>query len=250
MNNINGSGYLRTMYSRSYRNNPAVNARKSFKYVKSSIEDRMNSTRSSDTVSESSENISTKDMDMGDYKKYISDKIDSFPLHPSLFGDTVSISISNAGYKAMKEDPDYEKWVLEQAKGLKSAPYPSAAGSVYSSRYVICRFGESKEDTQCVSWSADNRNNTAKSLLEKNSGKSEAELIREKRKKLKKRLDKEADERRYFERRLQQTAASRRIAYSDFINSPDGTEHKTAKYENAYNLAVSLDVQSLFDMLL
>ena len=51
---------------------------------------------------------------LDDYKAYIKDRVSSLVLHPSQFGDTYAVSISDADYRAMQADPQFEKWVLDQ----------------------------------------------------------------------------------------------------------------------------------------
>ena len=46
---------------------------------------------------------------LDDYKAYINDRVSSLVLHPTQFGDTYAVSISDAGYRAMQENPNYEK---------------------------------------------------------------------------------------------------------------------------------------------
>lgn len=91
--------------------------------------------------------VSTKDMSMEEYKQYISDKISSFPFHPSQASESYSINISDAGFEAMKNDPEYEKWVLDDLRTCFATPVPSwyqAMGG--PSTYTIFNYGASKEE--------------------------------------------------------------------------------------------------------
>ena len=91
--------------------------------------------------------VSTKDMTMEEYKQYISDKISSFPFHSSKAGESYSINISDAGFEAMKNDPEYEKWVLDDLKTCFAMPVPSwyqAMGG--PSTYTIFNYGATKEE--------------------------------------------------------------------------------------------------------
>lgn len=64
-----------------------------------------------DSVAEGSKTgaISTKDMTMEEYKAYISEKISQIPMHPTRIGESISITISEAGFEAMKNDPELAK---------------------------------------------------------------------------------------------------------------------------------------------
>ena len=91
--------------------------------------------------------ISREDMTMEEYKQYISDKISSFPMHPSQARNSYSINISEAGFEAMKNDPEYEKWVLDDCKTAFAMPVPSwyqAMGG--PATYSIANYGASKEE--------------------------------------------------------------------------------------------------------
>ena len=91
--------------------------------------------------------VSTKDMTMEEYKNYISDQISSFPIHPSQANESYSINISDAGFEAMKNDPEYEAWVLNDLKTCFATPVPSwyrAMGGPPT--YNICNYGATKEE--------------------------------------------------------------------------------------------------------
>ena len=79
-------------------------------------------TRFADSVREKSEasgsivgnskigSVSAKDMTMVEYKQYIYNKISQIPMHPTRAGESISVTISEAGFEAMKNDPEYEAW--------------------------------------------------------------------------------------------------------------------------------------------
>ena len=81
-------------------------------------------TRFADSVREKSEasgsivgnskigSVSAKDMTMVEYKQYIYNKISQIPMHPTRAGESISVTISEAGFEAMKNNPEYEAWVL------------------------------------------------------------------------------------------------------------------------------------------
>lgn len=63
--------------------------------------------------------VSTKDMTMEEYKQYIYGKILQITMNPSnmhgsiSINDSISFNISEAGFETMKNDSEYEKWVLD-----------------------------------------------------------------------------------------------------------------------------------------
>ncbi len=44
------------------------------------------------------------------------DKISQVLMHPSRMQESISINISEAGFEAMKNDPEYEAWVLNDLR--------------------------------------------------------------------------------------------------------------------------------------
>lgn len=53
---------------------------------------------------------------MDEYKQYIHEKISQIPMHPIRMSENISIHISEAGFEAMKNDPEYEAWVLNDLR--------------------------------------------------------------------------------------------------------------------------------------
>lgn len=106
-------------------------------------------------------NYSTADMTMDEYKQYIYDKIIKMPVDYSQIQDAVSITISEEGFKAMKADPEYEKWVLDTIRRDLSAYYPW--GTVGESTYRSHYFGATKKEYRGYCFAKDNR---AKRLAE------------------------------------------------------------------------------------
>lgn len=56
--------------------------------------------------------IDTSEMSMDEYKEYITDILGKIPFHASRPYDEEAIYISEAGWEQMKNDPEYEAWVL------------------------------------------------------------------------------------------------------------------------------------------
>ena len=94
-----------------------------------------------------------KEQSLDDYKAYIKDRVSSLVLHPTQFGDTYAVSISDAGYRAMQADPQYEKWVLEQIQGAFSAEVPSWLRQLGGNQYHTLQFGSKPEQFRQTSYS-------------------------------------------------------------------------------------------------
>lgn len=83
-------------------------------------------------------------MTMVEYKQYIYNKISQIPMHPTRAGESISVTISEAGFEAMKNDPEYEAWVLNDLQVGWSQPdkWSGICGGAFSTIY----YGASKED--------------------------------------------------------------------------------------------------------
>lgn len=108
--------------------------------------------------------VSTKDMTMEEYKTYIHDKISQIPMHPSRMHESISINISEAGFEAMKNDPEYEEWVLNDLRTGWAQPdrWSGVCGGAYSTIY----YGATKEECHAEMWSAGYQNGSGKSLFD------------------------------------------------------------------------------------
>ena len=57
--------------------------------------------------------VSTEDMTLEEYKKYFNEKMNSLYTHPSQRNMNDVIDITDAAYKRMQTDPEYEKKILD-----------------------------------------------------------------------------------------------------------------------------------------
>ena len=172
--------------------------------------------------------VSTKDMTMEEYKQYIHDKISQIPMHPSRMQESISINISEAGFEAMKNDPEYEAWVLNDLRTGWAQPdrWAGVCGGAYSTIY----YGATKEECHAEMWSAGYQNGTGKSLFDSKAKDSYWERRVEQKKRTeaqikeqqeKKRIQKEA----YEKAAMEKSDAHRRLmsqweeeaVYSDSI---------------------------------
>ena len=92
------------------------------------------------------DNVSREDMTMEEYKNFINGLMNSIPFDATRIYDREIVSISDAGWEQMKNDPDYEAWVLGYTVENRSVRnpffgWPGASGSVY-----VEKFGASIEE--------------------------------------------------------------------------------------------------------
>lgn len=91
------------------------------------------------------EKISRDDMTMEEYKKFFTALMDSIPFDASQRGDREIWSISEDGWEQMKNDPEYEAWVLGYTVENRSVYIPFASMPGYSPRICTEKFGSSIE---------------------------------------------------------------------------------------------------------
>lgn len=90
--------------------------------------------------------ISPQDMSLDEYRAYIESELQNIPRNFTRYRDDVTIVISDDGFRAMQNDPDYEAWVLDSVREELSFPdylcgYPGTYG-----HYDVMQFGATKED--------------------------------------------------------------------------------------------------------
>lgn len=161
--------------------------------------------------------VSTKDMTLEEYKIYIHDKISEFSLHPDLMGDSISIHISDDGFKAMQNDPEYEKWVLDDLKSAFATPMPGWARAIGGTKYQVVNYGATKEECHSTSWWTGYQNGTGDKVWGAQS-KGSFWTKRGEQKKIQERIDKKAAEKKELEEKWLREAAEKRRAYTDFLN--------------------------------
>lgn len=97
--------------------------------------------------------VDTDSMSMTEYKIYIYNVISALTFDPSESRDFIAVNISDEGFEAMKNDPEYEKWVLSKiAEDYFSF---NMWGNRHSVRYGIKYFGATKEEYRSETWCAD-----------------------------------------------------------------------------------------------
>ena len=89
-------------------------------------------------------------MTLEEYKQYIYGKISQIPMHPSQMMRSVCVHISDAGFEAMKKDPEYERWVLDVLR--KDFSYQDPWADVAGESFAVHRFGATKEEYRGDGW--------------------------------------------------------------------------------------------------
>ena len=109
------------------------------------------------------EPVSTQDMTMEEYKEYISDRLSRIPMHPSQMQNSVAIHISEAGFEAMKNDPEYEEWVIGWLEKDMACNNPWSG--ICGGQYVVHYIGATKEEYRGQSWYPAYQNGKGESLF-------------------------------------------------------------------------------------
>ncbi len=158
--------------------------------------------------------VSAKDMTMDEYKQYIHEKISQIPMHPSRLQESISIHISEAGFEAMKNDPEYEAWVLNDLRTGWAQPdrWAGVCGGAYSTIY----YGATKDECHAEMWSAGYQNGNGKSLFDGRAKDSFWERRIEQKKRTKEQIKKEQEKKRVQEEAnakaaMEKSAAHRRL---------------------------------------
>lgn len=160
--------------------------------------------------------ISTEEMTLEEYKQYVYHRISSLPMHPSNRNDFIAVQISDAGFLAMKEDPEYEKWVFDTLEKDFMCWDPWSGNS---GKYVIHSFGASKEVYRAESWrmeepnGRDRYNRKSEDSFWERRARRRKQLKKQYEKLLKKRLlEKKLYEKKVYERKLQQRRYESKVA--------------------------------------
>ena len=159
------------------------------------------------------ETKSTADMTMDEYKAYLGEKLSAIPWHPNRQNDEESITITDAGWERLKNDPAYEKKLLDDIAIDRSfwSPLHSFRSGSYCTRHI----GATEAEYDGWSWSKDHGFGSAEAARKQFEEKSQDSFITIRAKKRK--LQAEMDE-KYYEQRMmlreisEQYATQRAIA--------------------------------------
>ena len=92
------------------------------------------------------DNISREDMSMEEYKQFFTKLMNSIPFDSSQQNDMEIWNISEKGWEQMKNDPDYEAWVLGYTVQDRAVHNPFASMPGYSPNFHTEQFGASIEE--------------------------------------------------------------------------------------------------------
>lgn len=202
--------------------------------------------KSSDTGFAAALDNCINEQSLDDYKAYIKDRISSLVLHPSQFGDTYAVSISDAGYKRMQEEPDYEKWVLEQIHGAFSAAVPPGIRQLSGNQHHTLQFGSKPEHFRQDSFSTDEGKLTKE---EKEEYWKQLKEIRDKRRE---EFEKILRKKRIALARAQEMSLERRLAFASVIETdtdiPDAMSYAAANVSEVSPI-MFLDISELLAMM-
>ena len=194
---------------------------------------------------EKSKAVSTKDMTLEEYKNYIHEKITEFPMHPDLMGDSFSIHISDDAFKAMQNDPEYEKWVLKDIKTGFSTPLPGWARAIRGNEYIVANYGATREECSCTSWSMGYQGGTGDKVWEAQS-KGSFWTKRGDQKRIQAQADKKIAEKRALEKKRMQEAVDKRRAYTDFLTGNNSVKaNSLSEFSDMFSIPVRAKVSGL-----
>ena len=157
---------------------------------------------------------SVSEMTLEQYKQYIHNKISQIPMHPSQVLSSISIHISDEGFRAMQNDPEYEKWVLDTLKadfGFND-PWTAYCGG----RFSVHHFGATKEEYRGEGWYMGFQGGKASSIFDQESEESFWEKRAKRQKKYLKQQQESAEEKAIM-KRVYQEAAMRRGDLKDMF---------------------------------
>ncbi|NLL75878.1 MAG: hypothetical protein GX235_01320 [Clostridiales bacterium] len=92
------------------------------------------------------ENVCRENMTMDEYKKFFTDLMNSIPYDWSQKNDVNVWFITEAGWEQMKNDPDYEAWVLGYTAEDRAVNNPYVSMPGYSPSYHTEHFGASIDE--------------------------------------------------------------------------------------------------------
>ncbi|MCM1134559.1 MAG: hypothetical protein NC400_03195 [Clostridium sp.] len=151
--------------------------------------------------------FSRENMSLEKYKQYIYQKISQIPIHPSQQAMSAAVHITDAGFEAMRKDPEYEKWVLDVLRQNFGASDPWAG--VCGESFSVHRFGATPEEYRGDKWYTGFRGGKGSSLFDTEAEDSFWEKRRKRHKKYIKLQQEIADKKKTLEHVYQEAAVRR-----------------------------------------
>ena len=157
------------------------------------------------------ETKSTAEMTMDEYKTYLEKKLAAIPWHPNRYNDEESITITDAGWERLKNDPEYERKLLDDIAIDRSHWNPISSlrpGGTYCTRHI----GATEEEYDGWSWSKQYGFGSAeksRSMFEEKSKDSQMKMRAQKKKQMAEAEEKYYAQKRMLEKMSEQLAAIR-----------------------------------------
>ncbi|MCM1144514.1 MAG: hypothetical protein NC318_09505 [Blautia sp.] len=173
----------------------------------------------------------SRETSLEEYKQYLYDKIESLSLHESNSQDSIAVHITDAGLEAMRNDPEYEKWVLDTLRANFRCSDPWSG--IYGGKFSVFYFGATKEEYRGESWRMGFQNGREQTLFREKSEDSFWERRRRRRKELLEQ-QKELDEKK---------AIAMRMAKSEYyvqLSRIQAEKNPSAEPENYNRLAMEI----------
>ena len=187
-----------------------------------------------------------KEQSLDDYKAYIKDRVSSLVLHPSQLGDTYAVSISDAGYREMQANPEYEKWVLDQIHSAFSAAVPPGIRQLSGTQYHTLQFGSKPEQFRQDTYS------TGDGALKKEEKEEYWKQLKEIRDKRREVFEKMIKKKRIALAQAQALALERRLAFASMIDTetdiPDSMSYAEANVSEVSPI-IFLDISEILAMM-
>ncbi len=166
------------------------------------------------------------DMSMAEYIQYIDAKIAQISRGAHRRQDFIFIFISEEGYEAMKQDSEYEAWVLESIRdAYAGANYWHASRGNY---HCFKLFGATREECHSESWYSGGRDEQEQYWERKMQRKKRLKAL------LKKMLEKKRLEKAAYDKFLMEKwLAHQRLLdsyYEDYLETKKEQEYFDAKY--------------------
>ena len=187
--------------------------------------------------------VSPKDMTLDEYKAYFDEKMNSLYTHPSQRGMNWTIDITDAAYKKMQEDPEYEKKILDALAKNKAVDFggniPVVAYTHIDDTYEKC-YGYTQGMKENVGYSGSSSAKKADAGREKKA--RQKELLEEF-------LEKRAQAKRQQQELLDEKVAKAEQEKSRLAKAWAG-ERQMAAASNAYDANVMTEAAAGGDTLL
>ena len=117
--------------------------------------------------------INPAEMTMEEYKDYVHHKIDYMVKnrHPSQALSSYAINISEDGFEAMKNDPEYENWVFNEAL-KKNLDFHDPWTAITGGSYHILNIGPTKETSNGQGWGVNFQKGYGGDIFDQQTGSS------------------------------------------------------------------------------